>query len=67
VQPLCNGKAISITYSECVFVDLNIQHAMHMRLIILSSEVYPAVQYFSTLSHKGHNFLKKLMNLQSVF
>jgi len=29
----CCGKAISITYSECVFVDLRIQHAMHMRHI----------------------------------
>jgi hypothetical protein len=31
---LCNhcgsGKAINITYSECVSVTLGIQHAMHM-------------------------------------
>jgi len=47
---------MSIKYSECVFVDLNIQHAMHMRPIMLLSEVCPAVQYFSTLSHKGHHF-----------
>ena len=26
----CNGKEISITNSEPVFVDLDIQHAMHM-------------------------------------
>jgi hypothetical protein len=26
----CNGKAISIIYSECVFVALGIQHAMRM-------------------------------------
>ena len=26
----CHGKAISITNSECVFVALVIQHAMHM-------------------------------------
>jgi hypothetical protein len=31
------GKAISITYSECVSVALVIQHAKRMRLIILSS------------------------------
>jgi hypothetical protein len=33
----CSGTAISITYSECAFVSLGIQHAMRMRLIILSS------------------------------
>jgi hypothetical protein len=36
----CRGKAISITYSECVFVALIIRHAMSMRRIILSSAAY---------------------------
>ena len=31
----CNGKSISITYSECVFVALGIQHAMHMHYIVI--------------------------------
>jgi hypothetical protein len=31
----CSGKAISITYSESVFVALGIQHAMRMRHIIV--------------------------------
>ena len=36
---LCNhcggGKAISITYSECVYVVLVIQHAMRLRRFVL--------------------------------
>jgi sulfur transfer complex TusBCD TusB component (DsrH family) len=28
----CSGKVINITYSECVFVDLSMQHAMRMHL-----------------------------------
>jgi hypothetical protein len=31
----CSGKAISITYSECVFVALVIQHAMRIRQIAI--------------------------------
>ena len=31
----CNGEAIRITYSEPVFVVLDIQHAMHMRHIFI--------------------------------
>jgi hypothetical protein len=30
----CRGKVINIKYSECVFVDLGIQHAMHMCHIV---------------------------------
>jgi len=33
----CRGRAITFTYSECVTVALVIQHAKHMRHIILSS------------------------------
>jgi len=30
----CSGKAISITYSECVFLALVIQHAIQLRHIV---------------------------------
>jgi hypothetical protein len=53
----CCGKAIS-TYSEWVFVALVIQHAKRMRRV-MSSMACPAVQYFSTLSHKRHEKTKK--------
>ena len=32
----CRGKAVSITYSECVFVTLDIQHKMDMRHFVIS-------------------------------
>jgi hypothetical protein len=31
----CNGKAINITYFECVFVALNIQHEMRVHHIVI--------------------------------
>ena len=56
-----------ITYSECVIVVLGIQHAKRMCHIILSSVACPSVPYFSTLSHKRHNFRKKKATERKMF
>jgi hypothetical protein len=52
----CRGKAMSITCSERAVVTLVIRHAKRMRRIVLSPVASPALPYFSTLSHKRHDF-----------
>ena len=53
-----SGRAISITYSESLFVALGIRHAKRM-LRIMSSPACFALQYFSILSYKIHDFRKE--------
>ena len=48
-----------VTYPECVAVALGIHQAMSVHQ--LPSVACPAVQYFSTLSHRRHDFLKKTL------
>jgi hypothetical protein len=67
VSPLLSYKS-SITYSECVFIALFIQHAERIRSIILSSVDSLALPYFFTLSHnlipRGN---KRLFNKKCIF
>jgi len=60
VQPSLQWKS-SITYSEFVSVALGIQHAMRH----IFSCGLPALQYFSTVSHKWYD-KKKLLHIKCV-
>jgi len=45
----------------CVSVALVIQQAIRMRRIIFSFVACPAIQYFSALSHKWHDFRRNVI------
>ena len=58
---------MSIAYCECEFVTLGIQHAVRMHHTAICC-LPNSTQYFSTFSHKRHNFRgKKLLNTKCVF
>jgi hypothetical protein len=60
----CCGNALSITYSECVFLALITQHAMS-HIVICG---LPALQYFFPHIINGIIFKKKkLFNMKCVF
>ena len=49
----CSGEAISITYSDCVFISLCIQHVAYFMCNLLPVWVY---SIFFALFHKRHLF-----------
>ena len=51
-----------MTYSERLFIALVLNHANHMRNIIMLFLACPASTYFSILFYKGHDFRKKLFH-----
>jgi hypothetical protein len=55
----CRGKAISITYSECMFVTFCIQHKMLLRHIVICGLPGSTICIVPTLSHKRQDFREK--------
>jgi len=60
---------IAVLQSLCVSVALVVQHATRLHCAILPSVACPALPYFSTLSHKRHDFRggKKKFNIKLCF
>ena len=44
----CSGRAMSVTYSDCVFIDLGIQHAMRMRHIAFCGQARSTIFFHIT-------------------
>jgi hypothetical protein len=53
----CSRKAVSITYSACMFVALGIKPVMRMRHIVICG-LCASTFFFPTLPHKWHDFRK---------
>ena len=61
-----SGKATSITYSECVFVSLGIQHKMSIRHIVVCG-LPDSKLFFPHYLINRTVFEKKLLNIKCAF
>ena len=61
----CRVKAISITYSQCVFVASIIQHAMRTRCVI--SAAITALRNIFTFSHKWRDFQERKLSENKIY
>ena len=59
-------KAVTVVYSERVFVALGIQHTVRMHRIILYSVACLALPYSST-SHKRYDFRKNVLKKKCLY
>ena len=62
-KPLLPSKSNKY-YILCVWPLVS---SMQNACALLSFVAFPAVQYFSTLSHKRHDFRKRLLYIKCVF
>jgi len=63
----CCMEKQCVTFYDCVFLALLIQHAKGMGRVILPAVTYPALPCFSTLCHQRHDFQKEVIGHKLCF
>jgi len=63
----CRGKAIIITYTECVFRRLGFQHANRTRLLMLSVSCLALPLFIPHYLINSTIFGKKLLTIKCAF
>ena len=62
----CSGKAVSATYSECVFVALGVYHVLHMRHIVICGLSGCALFLHITPETAQFPEKRKLLNIKCI-